>query len=105
MYQTSHTHGYDTAQDRKVEGMKAVSGGNKAWKDEGLNVIKSLTVGWTGTGEDIRTIVEELPSHPNAWGALIAAALKAELIYPTGEYRAMTAKASHARKTPVYERM
>ena len=99
------TETYDTAQTRKAAGMKAVDGGNRAWKSAALDVIRALPVGWIGTGEDIRAKVAEEPSHPNAWGSLISAALKDELIFPTGDHRPMTAKKSHGRQTPVYERM
>lgn len=95
----------DTGLARKERGMAKVLSGNKAWRDAGIAVVKALPVGWKGTGEDIRLAVKALPSHPNAWGSLVNALLKIELIYPTGDYTAMKEKASNGRKTPIYERM
>lgn len=89
----------------KDAGVKKVLSNNDAWADAAFEVVKALPVGWTGTGEDIRNKVGALPSHPNAWGGLINRALKADLIFPTGEYTAMKNKNSHGRRTPVYERM
>jgi hypothetical protein len=89
----------------KARGIKRVLSNNEAWGKAALETIKALPVGWTGTGEDIRALVAEKPSHPNAWGGLINRALAADLIYPTGDYRPMKSKASHGRRTPVYERM
>lgn len=100
--QESH---YDSGLDRKARGMAKVMNGNKEWRQHGIDAVKALPVGWKGTGEDIRHLVKELPSHPNAWGSLVSALLKAELIYPTGDYQAMKDKTSNSRKTPVYERM
>lgn len=96
---------YDSGLHRKARGMATVTNGNKAWRDAAIATIKALPVGWTGTGEDIRHAIKELPSHPNAWGALVNTLLKDELIYPTGDYRAMKDKTSNGRRTPVYERL
>jgi hypothetical protein len=98
-------HTYDSGQERKKSGTVKILTGNGLWAQAAIERIKALPVGWTGTGEDIRHLVSELPSHPNAWGGLIARVLKDELIYPTGDYRPMKDKSSNARKTPVYERM
>jgi hypothetical protein len=59
----------------------------------------------TFTGETIRQMISPLvghPASPNAWGALIMAAIKKKMIEPTGQYVAMKAERSHARKTAVY---
>lgn len=95
------THGIEL----KERGVKQVLSNNEAWANAAFEVVKALPVGWTGTGEDIRNKVGALPSHPNAWGGLINRALKAELIFPTGDYTAMKSKNSHGRRTPIYERM
>ena len=95
----------ETAHDLKDHGITRTLAANGGWNEAAISAIAALPVGWIGTGEDIRVRVGEEPAHPNAWGALINRALKADLIYPTGEYRPMTAKASHGRRTPVYERM
>jgi hypothetical protein len=98
-------HTYDSGLDRKERGMKQATKGNKAWRDNAIAVVKALPVGWKGTGESIRFAVGALPSHPNAWGALVNTLIKEELIYPTGDYSAMKDKTSNGRRTPVYERM
>ena len=61
------------------------------------------------TGDDdrlfvqaIRALVDEEPSHPNAWGGLVSKAVSEGFIKPTGEYTAMVSKKSHGRKTAVY---
>jgi len=57
------------------------------------------------TGEDVSIYVAEKigpPHHPNANGALIMSAVRKKILRPTGEYRAMKKRQSHARKTPVY---
>ena len=66
--------------------------------------------GWANTehgfsGEDIRYALTPLvgkPRSPNAWGALIAFALRRGIIEATGEYRKMKCVTSNARKTAVY---
>jgi hypothetical protein len=57
------------------------------------------------TGEDIRHTVEPAigkPTHPNAWGAVIATAVRRKLIFDTGRVGRMTSITSHARKTTIY---
>jgi hypothetical protein len=57
------------------------------------------------TGEDIRRIIEPMigkPSHSNAWGAVIATAMRRKLIFDTGRMGRMVSLASHARKTTIY---
>jgi hypothetical protein len=96
---------YDSGLDRKERGMKLALAGNKLWRVNAIAKITALPVGWIGTGEDIRHAVADAPSHHNSWGALVAALLKAELIFPTGDYQPMKEKTSNGRKTTVYERM
>lgn len=93
------------ANELRDEGMARTSRANADWKEYGLLVIEELPLGWHGTGEAIREAVAQEPNHPNAWGALAAAALKKGLIRPTGVHVPMIAKKSHGRKTPVYERV
>jgi len=60
------------------------------------------------TGEDIRFYCEQAvgpPKHPNAWGALVNALLKRGAIQPTHQFRPMRDPNSHARITPVYNRL
>jgi hypothetical protein len=57
------------------------------------------------TGEDIRRMLEPAigkPSHPNAWGAVIATAMRRKLLFDTGRMGRMTSITSHARKTTIY---
>jgi hypothetical protein len=88
--------------DRALEGVMKP---NVKWRADALAKLKALPVGWKGTGEDIRKVVGVEPHHHNAWGSLVSAALKDELIYPNGDRVAMKAKTSHGRQTPVYERL
>ena len=98
-------HAYDSGLARKEQGMAKVLTGNAAWRRDAIAKVKALPVGWTGTGEDIRHIVNALPSHPNSWGALVSTLLKDALIFPTGDRQPMKDKTSNGRSTPVYERM
>ncbi len=70
----------------------------------GLVAIGRMPAGeWTG--EDVRDYLTRLyiaPHHSNAWGALIAKAVRDNLLVPTGERRAMRGPRSHARRTDVY---
>lgn len=86
----------------KEQGIARTLDANANWKEGALYVIKHLPRDWKGTGEDIRLLVAEEPSHPNAWGGLINRAVSHGLIRPTGDYVPMSAKKSHGRKTPVY---
>jgi len=66
--------------------------------------------GWANTergftGEDIRVALTTMvgnPNSPNAWGALIAFAIRRNVIEATGAYRKMKCVTSHARRTMVY---
>ncbi len=83
--------------------LKQVS--DNPWMPKALRALKFLSRRRDWTGEDIRNVLEQTvgrPHHHNAWGALISAAIKKNLIKATGEYRAMEGPLSHARKTPVY---
>ena len=92
------------AQELKNEGINRTLDNNAAWKEGALYVVKNLPADWRGTGEDIRALVDEEPSHPNAWGGLVSKAVSEGFIKPTGEYTAMVSKKSHGRKTAVYVR-
>jgi len=61
--------------------------------------------GWEGTGEDLGVLVGGAvgqPHNPNAWGALVAQAVRQEWLFRTGERRAMRKVRSHSRRTDVY---
>jgi len=71
----------------------------------GLEIIAGLRLGRELTGEDIRHAIEVRgvrPHHHNAWGALIMAAVRKELIQKTGRLVKMKDPRSHARQTPIY---
>lgn len=75
------------------------------WKERALGEVANLPSGERLTGEQIRHHIEAVvgsPHHHNAWGAIIAVAVKRGQIKPTGEWTKMRDVQSHARKTPVY---
>lgn len=75
-----------------------------SFMSRGLREIDRLPAGeWTG--EEVREYLTRLyvaPHHPNAWGALIAKAVRDGLLVTTGERRAMRGPRSHGRRTDVY---
>ena len=91
----------------KEEGIHKVSEHNENWLEDCVKQAEVIGEGVLATGEDIRFWCEATVGHPkhhNAWGALINTLLKRKIIVPTGEWRPMKDRASHARKTPVYKR-
>jgi hypothetical protein len=75
----------------------------QGWRDEARDIVRGMSGDFTG--EDIRLACESVgatPKHHNAWGGFIMSLVRGHVIEPTGEYRAMRAKGSHARKTQVY---
>lgn len=79
----------------------------KKWMEGALTLISNLPHDWTGIGEDIRKLVTESvgrPHHPNAWGALVNAAIRRKHLARCGEMRAMTAVKSHGRLSPILYR-
>ena len=94
----------NAAENNRDEGMSlALENSTEEWKDAVYNYIRALPVGWLGTGEDIRTACP--PSHaPQAWGAIINTAVRRDWLRPTGQYKKMKARSSHARETRIYAR-
>jgi hypothetical protein len=93
------------AKQARDDALSRVSGNTGTWMHKALVAVSDLKSGVDLTGEDIRLRVADRvgnPHHHNAWGALIKAAIKNDLITPTGKYRAMQTVKSHARRTPVY---
>lgn len=89
-----------TARDEALERVGYHAGKFMAF---GIVMIRGLS--GEVTGEDIRirlTAAGIKPHHHNAWGSLINEAIKLGILQPTGEYRHMRVKSSHARRTPVY---
>lgn len=87
------------------EAISRVASNGSAFVVAGLERIRLLPAGLY-TGEDIRFALEGdglEPHHPNAWGALTLAAVRAKLIEPIQEFRQMTSLRSHARVTRVYK--
>jgi hypothetical protein len=92
------------ARSYKKEVLQKVAVKNPDWMDDGLEYLSSLTH-FMGTGEDLRLILRASigePSHSNAWGALVRAAVARGYLEPTGEHVPMRVKSSHGRMTPVY---
>lgn len=94
----------NVAEQNRDEGMALVlENSTEAWKDTVYNYIRALPEGWFGTGEDIRTACP--PSHaPQAWGAIINTAVRRNWLRPTGQYKKMKSRSSHARETRIYVR-
>jgi hypothetical protein len=72
--------------------------------------IDNLPHGWIGTGEDIcrifcRNHPTLEPSHPNAWGGIIGAAVKRGTLQKTGKRKHMKKTTSHSRTTDEYVRV
>lgn len=86
------------------QSLAQVSDNNETWGDRVLHRVSRLPAGWVGTGEDIRRMILDSPGHPNAWGAIINAAVKRGYLVKTGQYLQMKSKSSHARMTPEYRR-
>lgn len=103
---------YIESAKRRDEALAQVSCNSGSWFDVALVALEQLPKqnSWANlergfTGEFIRQALTPSvghPHHPNAWGALIRAAIGRDLIAATGEYRPMQAVNSHGRKTPVY---
>lgn len=86
------------------QALLAVAEKSGVFMDEALAFLSRLNTG-AYTGEDIRKQIEAAgihPHHHNAWGAVIATAVRSHLLYPTGKYVSMKDPRSHARKTQVY---
>ncbi len=96
------------AELERDKALDRVRGHNPRWTAGALAVIRQLPIGWVGTGEDVRHAVNRAmvgqPSSPNAWGALIKAAINLKLLTHTGRWLKMKDKGSHARMTPEYRR-
>ncbi len=87
------------------QALDQVAENSQPWMERAIGFVSHMPVHGM-TGEEIRRIVSICigePHHHNAWGALISTAIKRKHFWPTGEYRKMTSKKSHARRTPVYE--
>lgn len=93
------------AQVERDIGIAQVVQNNKDWIARGIKRLQ----GWRGaefTGEQVREWLIrqgfEEPTHPNAWGALINTAVRRGILVDTLRTVKMTAKKSHARRTPVW---
>lgn len=87
------------------DALKRVNDNAGDWMDKALAAVVLLKSGELMTGEDIRVaIVDDVgePHHHNAWGAMIKNAMKQRLVVPTGKWRPMKLKQSHARVSPIY---
>ena len=99
---------FDATQSRAARdaGLNLVHSNNSAWLDSIIFLIGSLPPGWCGTGEDIRRLSHNCgkPKHHNAWGAVVAVAIKRKLLTRTGRRLKMKSVRSHARQTDEYRR-
>jgi hypothetical protein len=60
-----------------------------------------IDLGEDFNADDIWPLIEERPHHPNAWGALMNAAVRAKRIVKVGQRKIIRAK-GHSRLTGVY---
>lgn len=94
-----------TAEACRDSGMAQVAENTGDWFDAACVQVARLR-DWSGTGEDLRLRLLEVvgpPHSANAWGALIAHAIRSGWLRRTGERRPMQTVRSHARRTDVYE--
>jgi hypothetical protein len=81
---------------------------HKGWVAIANAAFAKLPATWEGIGEDLRNALTDLgvppPRHVNVWGVWTGNLVRAGLLVPTGEYRAMRAKGANARRSPVYVR-
>lgn len=88
------------------EALDRIAAKSDTFMPNGIIAITNLP-GGEYTGEAIRdrlTAAGIVPHHHNAWGALVASAIKHGLLIATGRWIPMQDVRSHARKTQVYER-
>ena len=93
------------ARELRDQKLQQVSDNSGSFAKDGLIKIAQLPSG-EYTGERIRFILSEqgiIPHISNAWGALIHAALRKNLLRKTGKISYMRSKRSHAHNTPIYE--
>lgn len=103
---------YDERDLRKARaardaGINRVLGNNELWRMEALAEMQKLYRGWTGTAEDIRFGIAPkigVPTHPNAWGGLMNAAIRRGWFTPTGNWISPRDVKSHSRPTREYRR-
>ena len=87
-------------------GLAQVSGNAGVWFEEAIEQVEKLPRDWTGTGEDLRFLIEEKIGRPHShyvWGALVNHAQRRKLLIKTGQRIQMRSLTSHARTTDVYE--
>lgn len=87
--------------------LSQVAGNAGDWMARAVDVAVSVLPTRPFIGEDLRPLVTAVigpPHHPNAWGALTRILLDRKQIVPTGTWRAMRARGSHARQSPEYRR-
>ena len=96
---------YAAAVRLRDEGMARVSAKDVTWMDRAIGMIGLLEIGREMTGEEIRVQLHEWglekPHSPNAWGALMNAAIRRGHLTMVGIGRMKIPK-SHARMTPIY---
>ena len=97
--------GKSAAEQERDMAFAAVAARGGTWRNRALAAL-SLIRGFAGTGEDIRIklLMQGLaqPHDQHAWGEFINAAKRLGKLDPTGQYRKMRTKKSHARKSEVY---
>ena len=92
-------------------GIGRVLSPNRLWLDQGIKeAAQRIPIGWRGTGEDIRLVVEPYigePTHHNAWGGFVRAVTShtAALFEPTGDFAQSKRTARHANVVPEYMRV
>ncbi len=95
-----------TGHEDRDKACNAVLAANKKWREEAHAFMSEcFTAGDKVIGEDIRNALTNfgiIPNHHNAWGAFVLRLVRRGELIPTGEYRSVKGRQSHARRTPVY---
>lgn len=96
------------ARDKALE---KVTQNNSDWIYEAIAFVETkIPYGWTGTGEDIRFLLNKAgfkrPHHHNSYGCMVMHCVRTKkLLKKTGKYRAMIDRSSHGRSTPEYKKI
>ena len=91
--------------DRDAALAKVMSKAGESWRDDAIRLIRARLAGREVLAEEFRALCESVgikPHHPNAWGGLTAALVKAGVITDTGKVQRSKDPRSHARRQPVW---
>jgi hypothetical protein len=90
------------------EALAKVERSNSEWMEQALSAVRQMNFRHYGrevTGEEIRQYVSDrlpAPLSPNAWGALVATAVKRGWLVDTGRTAKPKDPRSHASRKPLW---